>query len=156
MARACNKLDEGKSHYDKYHYPESISACQECIELAMKAIFHFAEIKFPPKHTFIEENFRRVLEKIGSCSKRQGLERLYMLSEFWSSMYNVAKYGCEKIGAEPEKLFSRGEAFFALHHAFEVYEQARHIYYDCAPQYYGKSSIVKTAPNPSFSRELKL
>lgn len=80
-----------------------------------------------------------------------------MISEFWSSMYNVAKYGCEKIGVGPEKLFTRREALFAILHAYEVYEKAMHIYYDCAPEYYGKSAYVKPVPSPSFSlAELKL
>lgn len=157
MTHACNKLDEGKVQFDKNHFPEAISACQECIEFSIKAVFHFAEVKFPPEHTFMEENFKRVLQKIRKCTKQKDLERMYMISAFWSSMYGIAKYGCEKIGVGPERLFKKREAWFALLHAYEVYDQASNIYYDCAPEYYGKSSHVKTVPTPNFSlSDLKL
>lgn len=68
-----------------------------------------------------------------------------------SSMYNIAKYGYQKIGAGPEKLYQKKEASLALAHAYEVFEKATMIYYDCSPIYFGKSAYVQTAPSPSFS-----
>lgn len=152
LTRACNRLEEGKAQLDKNHYPESISACQECIELSIKAIYHFAAVKFPPEHTFAEESYKRVLENIATCaSKRKNLERLYMISTFWSSTYSLAKYGYQKIGVGPEIIFQKKEAVLALLHAFEVYDQARNIYYDCALLYFGKSAYVRPVPSPSFT-----
>ena len=137
LKRACNKLDEGKHQIDDRHFPEAISACQEFIEFSIKSVFHFVGVKFPPEHKFLEENFRRVLEETSKCApKVQGIERLYIISEFWLSMYNISKYGCGKIGVGPERLFKKREASFALQHAYECYSIARSVYYECAPMYY--------------------
>jgi HEPN domain-containing protein len=152
LSRACNRLDEAKLQLDKNHFPESISASQECIEFSINAIFHFAKVKYPPEHTFEEESFKRVLENIAKCAAERGnLERLYMISTFWSSMYSIAKYGCQKIGVGPEMLFQNKEALFALSHAYEVYEQARNIYYDCCPLRILKTSYVRRTPSPNFT-----
>ena len=151
LKRACNRLDEAKTQLDKLNYPESISASQECIELSIKAIYNFAKVKYPLEHAFEEENFKRVLENIAKCTKIKKMERLFMISTFWSSMYNIAKYGYQKINVGPEKLFQKKEAEFALTHAYEVCRKATHIYYDCSPLYYGRSGYVVPAPSPSFS-----
>lgn len=93
-----------------------------------------------------------MLENIVGCAaKEKNLERLYMISTFWSSMYSVAKYGYQKIGVGPEKLFQKKEASFALSHAYEVYDQSSKIYYDCCPIYIGKTAYVRSIPSPSFS-----
>lgn len=152
MTRACNRLEEGKRQIDEKHFAEAISACQECIELSIKSVFHFTGIKFPPEHRFMEENFRRVLKKTSECvPKLEGVGRLYMISEFWFSMYNIAKYGCGKIAVGPEILFKKKEALLALEHAYECYRKASAVYYGCSPLYYGKSAYVKSLPYPGFS-----
>ena len=39
MIRACNKLNEGKSHFDQSHVPEAVSSFQECIDSLSKQFF---------------------------------------------------------------------------------------------------------------------
>ena len=61
LNRASNKLDEAKSQLkERYHYPESVSASQECIELSIKAIFSIAEVKFTKEHKIKEEEFKNL------------------------------------------------------------------------------------------------
>ena len=152
MTRACNKLNEGKRQIDERHFPETVSACQECIELSIKSVFHFVGVKYPPEHKFMEENFKKVLEKTSKCAPElKGVERLYMISEFWLSMYNIAKYGCGKIGIGPERVFKKKEALLSLEHAYECYRKADYIYFSCAPIYYKGGGYVKPLPSPSFS-----
>jgi hypothetical protein len=50
--------------------------------------------------------------------------KLYLYLKFWSTFYTVAKYGLEKIGVGPEKLFGKEEAELALKHADKCYYAA--------------------------------
>jgi len=117
LKRAWTKLDEAKHHLKSSNYPESISASQECIELSIKAIFMLLQKEYPRKHEFKEEEFEVILEKIPEKLKHLDFFKLYLYSKFWLNFYTVAKYGLEKIGIGPEKLFEREEAELALKHA---------------------------------------
>lgn len=119
LKRAWNKLEEAKNHLKLSHYPESISASIECIELSMKAIFLFLQEKYPRRHEFKDEEFMKVLEKVPKELKYLNFPRLFLLSKFWLSLYTVAKYGQERFGIGPEKLFKEDEANLALKHAEE-------------------------------------
>jgi len=117
LERAWHKLDEAKTHLKNFHYPESISASQEVIELSIKAIFLLLTGEYPKKHEFKEEEFEKILNKVPEKLKNLDLPKLYLYHIFWSKFYTVAKYGLEKIGIGPEKLFEREEAELALKHA---------------------------------------
>lgn len=119
LKRARNKLDEARNQLKSFHCPESISASQECIELSAKAAFLLLQEKYPRKHEFKEEEFMAVLEKIPHESEFEYLNfpQIYLFSRFWSSFYTIAKYGYEKFGVGPEKLFEKEEAELALKHA---------------------------------------
>lgn len=119
LKRAWNKVDEAKIHLKSLHYPESISASMECIELSMKAIFLLLQEKYPRRHEFKDEEFMRVLEKVPKELEYLNFPRLFLLSKFWLSLYTVAKYGQEKFAIGPEKLFKEDEANLALKHAEE-------------------------------------
>ncbi|MGB9760039.1 MAG: HEPN domain-containing protein, partial [Thermoproteota archaeon] len=108
-------------------YPESISASQECIELSIKAIFLLLQKEYPKKHEFEEEEFEAILEKVPEKLKYLDFPKLYLYSKFWLSFYTVAKYGLEKIGIGPEKLFEREEAELALKHARRCYYAASQL-----------------------------
>ena len=165
MQRACNRLNDGKHQFDQSHYPESVSSFQESMEFSIKAIFHFAGVKYPPEHEVFPENFRRILKNLLECEKKhsgrrlaivqssihmprpdiieyggmmrnvfktEDAERLFMISELWTSVYLTAKYGNEKAGiGSSEKLFRRKEATLALEHAYECYRVAYDVYYYC-------------------------
>lgn len=117
IKRAGNKCNEAEESLKRFHYAESISASQECIELSLKAIFLLLESKHSKSHQFSEEEFERILEKIPEKLKYFDFHKLYLYSRFWSAFYTVAKYGLEKIGVGPEKLFEKEEAELALKHA---------------------------------------
>ncbi|RLG66985.1 MAG: hypothetical protein DRO11_10675 [Methanobacteriota archaeon] len=127
LKRAGHKLDEAKEHLKSSHYPESISASQECIELSIKAIFMLLQKEYPKKHEFKEEAFEAVLKKIPEKLKYLDFHKLYLYSKFWLSFYIVAKYGLEKIGVGPEKLFEKEEAELALKHADKCYYGASQL-----------------------------
>lgn len=115
--RARNKMDEARTQLkEKYNYPESISASQECIELSIKAIFVLLTNSCPKSHEFKEEEFETVLKKF---PERLNIDcqKLYLYSKFWSEFYTTAKYGLEKLGVGAEKLFEKEEAELALKHA---------------------------------------
>lgn len=120
LRRAFNKLDEAKYHLERFNYPESISASQEAIEFSVKAIFLLYGEEYSRKHKFREEEFSKLLR-----SGTKDLARVFLLSEFWSKFYTVAKYGYEKLEAGPEHLFKREEAELALKHAEECFSHAQ-------------------------------
>jgi len=124
LKRAWNKLNEAKSYLENYHHSESISASQECIELSIKAIFLLLQKEYPRKHEFEEEEFEAILKKIPEKLEYLEFSKLYLYSKFWLNFYTVAKYGLEKIGIGPEKLFEKEEAELALKHADKCYHAA--------------------------------
>jgi len=127
LRRAFNKLNEAKEHLESGHYPESISASQECIELSIKTIFMLLQEEYPKKHEFSEEEFEAILKKVPEKLKHLNFHKLYLYSKFWLSFYMVAKYGLEKIGVGPEKLFEKEEAELALKHANKSYHAASQL-----------------------------
>ncbi|MGC9086434.1 MAG: HEPN domain-containing protein [Thermoproteota archaeon] len=127
LKRASNKLSEAEECLEKWDYPESISASQECIELSIKAIFLLLQKEYPKKHEFEEEEFEAILEKVPEKLKYLDFPKLYLYSKFWLSFYTVAKYGLEKIGIGPEKLFEKEEAELALKHAHRCYSAASQL-----------------------------
>ena len=117
IKRAWNKCNEAEESLKRIHYAESVSASQECIELSLKAIFLLLESKHSKSHQFSEEEFEKILGKIPEKLKYLDFHKLYLYSRFWSAFYTVAKYGLEKIGVGPEKLFEKEEVELALKHA---------------------------------------
>ena len=117
LNRVSNKLNESKEHFKSYHYSESISASQECIELSIKAIFLLLKGEYPWGHKFNEKEFKKILKKIPEELKYLDFPKLYLYSKFWESFYTVAKYGFEKLGVGADKLFEKEEADLALKHA---------------------------------------
>lgn len=123
LKRANNKLDEAKNQLQqKFNYPESVSASQECIEFSIKALFSIAKIKFTKGHKIKEEEFKNILDKIPEMLKNiYNYPRIYLLSEFWSYFYITTKYGLEELKIGSDKLFTNKEAILALEHANECY-----------------------------------
>ena len=127
LKRANNKLDEAEQHLKSWHYPESISASQECIELSIKAIFMLLQEEYPKRHEFKEDEFEAILEKIPEKLRHLDFPKIYLYSKFWLNFYTVAKYGLEKLGVGPEKLFEKEEAELALKHADKCYSAASQL-----------------------------
>ncbi len=117
LKRAWNKLEEAKRELNSWHYAESISASQECIELSIKATFLLLTESYPKRHEFKDEEFELLLDKIPEDLKYYNFPRLYLFHKLWSGFYTVAKYGYDKFGTGPEKLFQKDEAELAIKHA---------------------------------------
>jgi hypothetical protein len=66
------------------------------------------------------KRFKKIPEKL----KYLKFPKLYLYSKFWPTFYTVAKYGLEKIGVDPEKLFEKEEAELTLKHADKCYNVA--------------------------------
>ena len=130
LDRARNKLDEAKEQLKKgwSHYAESISASQECIELSIKASFLVLQDKYPKKHEFTQKEFEEILPRAPADLAHYNFPRLYLLHQFWSRFYTVAKYGYEKLGVPAKDLFRKEEAELAVHHAEEWYYAARTLF----------------------------
>lgn len=121
IERASNKLAEAKEHLKSYHYSESISASQECIELSIKSILMLIQRSYHKRHEFKEEEFEQILNNIPEKLKNLDFPKLYLYSRFWSEFYTIAKYGLEKIGVPAQKLFEKEESELALKHADKCY-----------------------------------
>lgn len=117
LSRVSNKFNEAKDHFKSYHYSESISASQECIELSLKAVFLLLGEKYTKRHWFKENEFKKILKKIPDELKYLDFPKLYLYSKFWESSRPIAKYGFESLGIGADKLFGKEEAGLALKHA---------------------------------------
>lgn len=116
---SSKKLGEAESHLGSLNYPESISASQECIELSIKAVFLLLQKEYPKRHEFRDEEFGALLERVPERLRYLDFHRLFLISKFWLGLYSTAKYGEERLGIGPEKLFKGDEAKLALAHAKE-------------------------------------
>jgi len=94
------------------------------MEFGIKAIFLFLQEEYPRTHEFKDEDFLKILEKIPEELKFRNFPRLLLIVRFWSNLYLIAKYGNEKLGIGPEKLFTKDEAELALKHADECHYAA--------------------------------
>jgi HEPN domain-containing protein len=119
LSRSNHMLEQARNQFEMYRYAESVSASQECIELATKAIFLFFGEEYPKAHEFRDEELMRILVKVPVELKHRNFSRLFLINRFWSGFYLIAKYGSEKLGVGPEKLLERDEADLALKHAEE-------------------------------------
>jgi len=119
--RSENMRSQAKAQFEKFCYPESVSASQESMEFAIKAIFLFLQEEYPRTHELKDEDFLKILEKIPEELKFHNFPRLLLINRFWSNLYLIAKYGNEKLGIGPEKLFKKDEAELALKHADECH-----------------------------------
>jgi HEPN domain-containing protein len=130
LERAGHKLDEAREHLKMFHYAESISSSQECIELSIKAIFLLSQEEYPKKHEFDEEEFERVLSRIPRSLEYLEFHKVYLYSKFWLQFYTVAKYGLEKLGVGADKLFEKEEAELAIKHAERCRYVAQRLFYE--------------------------
>lgn len=87
--------------------------------ISLKAFSHYFDI-FPKKeHELRDEEFQKLIKKIPEDLEYLNFPRLLLISQFWGRFYLVAKYGKEKLGIGPEKMFRQEEAELALSHAEE-------------------------------------
>jgi HEPN domain-containing protein len=119
LKRARKKLGEAEEHLKQMNYPESVSSSQECIELSIKAMFLLLMAEYPKRHTFRDEEFEKLFEKVPEELRYLDFPRLFLYSKFWGGFYEAAKYGDERLGVGPERLFRKEEAELALKHAGE-------------------------------------
>jgi len=80
-------------------------------------VFLLLTDSYPKKHEFKDEEFEPLLDKVPADLRYYNFPRLYLLHKLWSGFYTVAKYGYDKVGTGPEKLFQKEEAELAIKHA---------------------------------------
>jgi HEPN domain-containing protein len=129
LRRARKKLGEAEEHLKRVNYPESISASQECIELSIKAMFLLLVDEYPKRHWFRDEEFEALFERIPEELRPLEFPKLFLYSRFWAGFYETAKYGDERLGVGPERLFGHGEAELALRHARDCHRAADRLYW---------------------------
>jgi HEPN domain-containing protein len=128
LRRAFKKQREAEEHLKQLNYPESISSSQECIELSIKAMFLLLTAEYPKRHAFRDEEFEALFEKVPEELRYLDFPRLFLYSKFWGAFYEAAKYGDERLGVGPEKLFRKEEAELALMHAGECRQAAERLF----------------------------
>ncbi|MCL0087163.1 HEPN domain-containing protein [Dehalococcoidia bacterium] len=64
LNRARHELSSAKSCLEAWHYAESISSAQQCIELSLKAIFLLLGEKYPRRHYFTDDEAEKLLQKV--------------------------------------------------------------------------------------------
>ena len=98
LKRALKKLGEAEEHLKHVNYSESVSSSQECIELSIKAMFLLLTAEYPKRHTFKDEEFEALFEKIPEKLRYLDFPWLFLYSKFWGTFYETAKYGDERLG----------------------------------------------------------
>nr|MDO8097810.1 HEPN domain-containing protein [Candidatus Njordarchaeota archaeon] len=117
LDRARNKLQEAEKQLGEGHYPESVSASQECIEFSVKSVCEILSGRHPWDHWFPPEEFWKVLKHVPEELKDLAYSKLYFYHSFWYSLYSTVKYGLDGAALGPEKLFEKEEAQLSLKHA---------------------------------------
>lgn len=77
--RANIKRREAKDHLKDLHYPEAVSASQECLELSMRALFLMCGKTFPRKHELSEEEAVEALNNVPEEVRWRNFPRLFHL-----------------------------------------------------------------------------
>lgn len=142
--KASNQLQAARGHLKSpFHYSEAIEASQECIELSVKSILLFLNIKYAPSHGWEEskKQFADIAKQIISRNIQEKLEaqylhhsirlpRLILLVNFWSLLYLSAKYGfTAEYLSSARDLFDKKEAELAVEHADECYRAVSQLRY---------------------------
>lgn len=115
--RAQRKLREAENYLESFDYAESISASQESMEFAAKAVFLLLQLEYPKRHDFKDDEFEALLRRVPEDIKYLNFPKLFLRYKFWQGFYTIAKYGDEKLNVSAGQLFGRQEAELALEHA---------------------------------------
>ncbi len=129
VGQAFNKAGEARTLLLLGRYPGCISAAQDCIELATKAIFLILKGEYPREHEFKDEDLEEIIDKVPEDLGWVEFHRLIVFNKLWPRLRALAKYGHEKLSLGPEKFFERKEAELAVKHAEECYEMAHRLLY---------------------------
>jgi HEPN domain-containing protein len=110
-------LEEATSHKEKSQWVQVVHSSQQCIELSVKSITSFISGAVTPVHELDDETIMGVEARKPPELAYVNLTRLYIIQKLWATFYIESKYGKEKYGLGPEKLFTELEAEFAIKHA---------------------------------------
>ena len=142
--KASKHLQVARDHLGAFsHYSEAIEACQECIELSVKSLLLLLNIEYAPSHGWEESKKqfadlakqivnRNIQERLGAEGFGYSirLPRLILLVNFWSLLYQSAKYGFTAAYLSSARdLFDKNEAELAAKHADECYRAASELRY---------------------------
>lgn len=110
-------LEEAASHKERFHWAQVVHSSQECIEFSVKSIASFISETVTPVHELDDKTIMGLEALKPPELAYVDLIRLYIIQKLWATFYNESKYGKEKYGLGPEKLFTQLEAEFAIKHA---------------------------------------
>lgn len=142
--KASKQLQVARQHSKSFNqYSEAIEAAQECVELSVKSILSFLDIKYSRSHEWAPDKKefaaiaqqiqdRQLLDKLAKqyLDHIVCLPRLLFLMNFWAQFYLTAKYGFEAEHlASARDLFNKDEAELAVQHADECYRAASQLRY---------------------------
>jgi hypothetical protein len=136
LQRARNLYSDAAQRFQEGRYAEVVSAAQEALELAVKAVFIETGVDFPRSHRIGEPKFEDKLRALRDAEhwKKTGgweaasLARLIFYSDFWGQGYTAAKYGSDALDASPSELFGRPEAELALSHLAEAVGRLQQLF----------------------------
>ena len=112
------RLDDAYRHRAQKHYHLTVRACQETVELALKAALRFANIDPPKQHNVaktLRQNARVFPEWFRSSLERWTAISIEMEQERIPSMY-----GDEANLVPPSELYTEDDAVSALDKASQV------------------------------------
>jgi len=132
-------FQEAEFHKGKHHWPQVVHSSQQCIELSVKAVACFISGKIIPVHRLDDEAIMSLHANKPLELTYVDLPRIYIIQKLWATFYEESKYGKEKFGLGPEKLFTELEAEFALQHAEIAKRHAWWVF-----DYYQRSDMMKS------------
>lgn len=131
-------LEEARSHKEKFHWAQVVHSSQRCIELSVKSIASFISETVTPVHELDDQTIMGLEARKSHELAHVNLTRLYIIQKLWATFYNESKYGKERYGLGPEKLFTELEAEFSIKHAETAEMEARRVF-----DYYSRLSTRK-------------
>ncbi len=129
LESASITLKEAKSHQKDFHWPQAVHSSQQCTEFSVKSIASFISGTIIPEHELDDEAIIGLEARKPPELTYVNLIRLYVIQKLWATFYIESKYGKEKYGLGPEKLFTELEAEFAVKHAEIAEGEGRQVFY---------------------------
>jgi len=136
--KARIRLDTARNHLASFHHSEAVQASQECVELSVKALLSYLQIRFDYVHGWRGKSLESIAQQIEERQLLARLDehtlahirlpRLLFLADFWAQFYLTAKYGLQAgYLASAQDLFDRDQADLAVKHANECWSAAWQI-----------------------------
>ena len=125
LRQSWRRLKSAEDAFKEKDYPYVVRQCQECVELALKALLMDVGVDVPKWHD-VGPVLRRNAEKLSFLDKRT-IQRLASHSRELRSDRERSMYGDEELELPPEEIYEQYDAEVGLERAREVYEVCRNV-----------------------------